>query len=368
MFAQSKMENDFIPKFLNKLFSEFDRLKINYCVLHSYDGLPDKVVSDVDMAIDERGRRMLHGVLKQLAMISGWKIVQDLHYDVPNLHYFVFSSLNGANAPSFIQADFHRDDKGINRYYLTTDVLLKNRRPLRNFYIPEGSVEACYLIIKRIIKGELKEKDRLHIRGLYQEDIQGLRPLLRSYFGTSKARYIEHQIIDEAWDGLSSQIKNLRRTLFTKNRLKNPLDIVRYCFWQAIRIYKRLKRPTGLVVVILGPDGGGKSSVAQRILKDLEKGFRRTKYCHLRLGLFPSIRSLLTGQRRPEGIVTEPHKEPPYGFIVSFLRFIYYALDYILGYYFKTYWFKVRTGLLVIDRYYYDYLIDPIRYRMDLPC
>lgn len=65
--------------------------------------------------------------------------------------------------------------------------------------------------------------------------------------------------------------------------------------------------------------------------------------------------------------VSNPHEKKPYSKLTSFAKFMLFNADYILGYYLKV---RIQLGkghLIVYDRYYYDYFMDKIRYRLDLP-
>lgn len=45
---------------------------------------------------------------------------------------------------------------------------------------------------------------------------------------------------------------------------------------------------------------------------------------------------------------------------------MYFNLDYILGYFFAVRKHIGKNELVVFDRYYYDYLLDKYRYRLDI--
>ena len=54
--------------------------------------------------------------------------------------------------------------------------------------------------------------------------------------------------------------------------------------------------------------------------------------------------------------------------IGSLLRLFYYSFDYIFGHLLKVYPMIVKkSSIWIFDRYYYDYMIDPKRARMNLP-
>ena len=122
------------------------------------------------------------------------------------------------------------------------------------------------------------------------------------------------------------------------------------------------------MIVFLGTDGSGKSTIISKIGPLLESVLHsKSHYEHLRPNLIPSI-AWLFGKPEPKGPITEPHKSDPSNFIGSVLRLCYYTLDYIFGYWFKVYpKMAMRPCLFIFDRYFYDYLFDPRRSRINLP-
>ena len=116
-----------------------------------------------------------------------------------------------------------------------------------------------------------------------------------------------------------------------------------------------------MMVVILGPDGSGKSSVIESLVNTSGKYFRDVDSYHL----FPTRKS--GGPDTAASPVTEPHGLAARGLLESVLKLGYYLVLYIGGY-----WLNIRSrsragGLIVFDRYYQDLLVDPLRYRYGGP-
>lgn len=114
--------------------------------------------------------------------------------------------------------------------------------------------------------------------------------------------------------------------------------------------------PRGLWIALYGPDGAGKSAVAARVAAELGPQFRRVQLHHL----------LISPQRnqRQVAIVTAPHAQQPRGLILSCLKLLYRFLHCWLAHLLLGL-FWLGTGQLVIfDRYFLDYAIDPQRYRL----
>jgi thymidylate kinase len=107
-------------------------------------------------------------------------------------------------------------------------------------------------------------------------------------------------------------------------------------------------------IAFLGPDGSGKSTIIEE-LKKRDLPFRRIDYFHLKPRLF--------GDKDINKIVTNPHAKKPYRGILSYLKLFHFMSDYIIGYFIKILPLKIKSSLIVFDRYYDDILIDPKRFR-----
>jgi thymidylate kinase len=131
------------------------------------------------------------------------------------------------------------------------------------------------------------------------------------------------------------------------------------------RKVKRLIIPTGLFIVVLGVDGAGKSSVTQK-LKQKYDAFREIRVYHSRLGMVKNLGKFKKNKSVKEAEYKNPHSHKKNSFFNSLIRFLYYFLDYFIGGILITY-YKRRSKLIIIERYYYDYYIDKIRYKINLP-
>ncbi len=113
-----------------------------------------------------------------------------------------------------------------------------------------------------------------------------------------------------------------------------------------------------MMIVVLGPDGSGKSSLIAALAGT--PGRPVTRF-HLRPGMIAG------GRDAARGPVSDPHGQSPRGPLASVAKLLFLFADYVLGY-----WLVVRPvlaagGVAVFDRYYHDLLVDPRRYRYGGP-
>jgi len=170
-------------------------------------------------------------------------------------------------------------------------------------------------------------------------------------------------------DSTIPQMCSQLRTALTKHALrKQPLATIQNRFGAEWSKVKRYCFPSGVVIAILGVDGAGKSTVIDAIKPALDMATHNATFVqHLRPGLLPPL-ARLKGKNMQTGIVTNPHDSTPSGFLGSILRLLYLTTDYILGY-----WILIRPKIakqptvVIFDRYAYDILLDPRRFRINVP-
>lgn len=117
-----------------------------------------------------------------------------------------------------------------------------------------------------------------------------------------------------------------------------------------------MQQNTNRFIVILGPDGSGKSSVMNAVSDGLKKEGYETHTFHLRVRL-----------RKDSDVaqvpVVDPHGTRPYGQWLSTIKVFYLILYYWWGHFFKVRPLLKRNAVVMFDRYYHDMLVDPKRYR-----
>lgn len=358
-----------VASFLTALFDRFAFESVRYCVLHSYESLPVYAPSDVDMAVASNDLKKVERIVFDVCKSLGFKVIQKLYYDIPRCYYYVvfFRDVNGS--PGFVQLDLLNDDYGLGRYILKTKVLIENRRPYKNFYIPSVAVEACYLLIKRILKGRFSPDHEAKLRALFEEGGEAVTSIIARYFGGAHIGNVKKLIYGTDSSNQEDIIGTLRSSLVLRHRMLKPHLYALGMLWFARRVLERVTHPTGLIAIFISPDGGGKSTVADLLLQRLRYGFRNVRKMHWRPYLLPPPRKLLTPARwkEPEAPNYDPHSLPPKGATGSVVRFFYYFCDYLLGYFPKAFWPKIRTHLVVFERYYYDFLVDTKRFRLNIP-
>lgn len=355
--------NNYSGQLVCTLFQNMANKGFLYCVLHSYETLPEYASSDIDIAIDSEQKENLDSLISGIVSETGFSIIQKLHYDIPTCFYYVLAN-NNAKRILVVQLDFLMDSIGINKYCMTSSELLEEREKHKSFYVPSHGMQAVYLLIKKTIKDKFLEKHFMKLEELYLEKPLEVANIIDKYLGPQIREEVIEAIDNNSGQRLAGLIPDINSTLKKKYGSKRLLKLL----WEIKRISFRVLNPTGLFMVVLSPDGGGKSSISKEALERLLGCFRKTQYLHWRPGMLPQIRTLLGRSKLDnEFVAANPHSPKRRSGITSFLRWMYYTIDYVVGYYLKILPMKIRTTAVIMDRYYYDIIVDPVRYGFNLP-
>lgn len=121
---------------------------------------------------------------------------------------------------------------------------------------------------------------------------------------------------------------------------------------------RKLKKARGRFIILLGPDGAGKSSVINNLKNmPLSQKIEGVEVFHFR----PHA---ITGKRSEyDQSVCDPHSQSSRNFVLSFIKLLYLVIDNIIGFLTIIRPLMKKNYLVIFDRYLYDILVDPKRYR-----
>ncbi len=207
-------------------------------------------------------------------------------------------------------------------------------------------------LVSEIIRKCAKESG---FRVYERKDVKGLYTILH--------KFIDGKLVFFRLD-FANRVESLDELLKTRIQNEKGLYYVPPGLYEKRKNYnlkrfftfpKRFLFPGGKFVVILGPDGVGKSTAAD-LVRQIFEAFH-IPVAHMHLGFRPSIlptrKSLVSLGKEKLSASGEKSKVP------GLIRFFYHALDYILGYFLKIRPLIVKGKFVLGERYYYNYLVDP---------
>lgn len=349
--------------FLRDFFRLLNERNIQYVVMRNADSLPVSLGgSDLDLfVIDEpEGMRAVsaarecaakyHGVCTAFyqsdEIVSCWG---GQHEDETwwGLHIDIVTGVK------------HRGYTYVDAEFMCRDRVLDSK----GFY-RSGGLSDVVSFLKEICCNFKSKKNYYELaRNAYAARTDFICQAVERCCGTGVWRLVEGLLCTERTE---DEVRDIARKL---NRIFTWRSLRRLDLQNPLRKLHRLMCPPSVAVAVLGTDGSGKSTVIGAVTPFFERMLHsKVHYEHLRPNLLPSL-ARLAGRKKMEGPVTNPHGGKVAGRLSSLVRFFYYYIDYTLGYWFKIWPIMVKRPTLVIfDRYYYEYMIDPRRCAVRLPC
>ncbi len=335
------------------VFALLDRENIAWCIVHGYDGLPETRGTDIDCIID---RKVPPARLMSLFARHEGEIGARL---VLARGYFVTLACTGHdNMPVLLTFDFSTDYCFGNLLICTGARILETRRRHRNFWIASAETEFVCALPRLVMKRKLDAGAAQRLTSLYREAPGPSRSALAALW-PQRAAELADAAASGDWHSVLAKAEALRRDVKSLLIRRNPVHFAKETLRTQARRLGRLIRPPGINVVLLGPDGAGKSSTIDALEKAMAPIFAKTEV----RGFAPSLRQLL---KKPSASTSTPHALRPRSLPTSLVRAGYWTLYGTLGYA-SVYWAKVRSTLVLNDRHYVDILVDPVRYRYGGP-
>lgn len=332
-----------------------ERHGVCHCLLTGHDG----GTSDLDFMVAPADLVRLPAALADLARVGGARLVQAVTHE-HGATWHVLARRQGASL-ACLQLDGCTDYRRAGRTWLSAAALLARRwRDARGRWLPAPADAFAYYLIKKIDKGSLSDAQGRQLQDCLAQDPEGCGLRLRALFPEPAAARIALALRAADWTALRGQLPTLRRDL-RRHVPAGPRSLPDRLRHGLLRL-RRLRFPTGLTVVVLGPDGCGKSTALAHLSVALAPVFRRVVRQHL----FWPLRGATVAHGMPgtpPATVIPPYAAPPRGLPGSLAKLGWFWLRALLGEWLHVAPARWRSTLVLFDRHYPDLAIDPLRYR-----
>ncbi len=344
-----------LSRLVSSVFERWRTEGIAFVVLRNYENLPHETGNDIDVLVAPEQLKQAERALGQTAAAVGYRLHNRAEFSPVSLFFF--------HAGSHEQIQFDLFTKLVWRglALISARDVLERRHGRGNFFIPDAADEAVINLLTRLVyQGYVKEKYRPGIAATLATDSARVCARLEHTFGAKLAERVVAAATAGDWTEVERLGGALRWQLMVRQICFSPVRTLAawgHDFW---RLTKRLFRLPGITVVLVGADGCGKSTVAEKMVVALRGTFHENK--SLRVHWKPAVFLRKRRQERPPS--TDPHGQPPRGAFPSVLLLVYHWTEFLAGYWLQLRPVLFRNGLVLVDRYHYDFVVDPRRFRL----
>lgn len=191
-----------LSHFLRLLFRLLDEQQIRYCVLHAWEGLPDALPSDLDLAVHPRDRAKLPSVFRGL-LHEGYQPVQHRHHAGGRRFDFVWFEPEGMRSAGIDVTHEYREHGMI---LWRGEELVWNRQQFKGLWVALPAVEFAYILAKKTLKGSLTQHQAERLKALVNE------------LGEPQAQKIAAELFGDRWkERVVEACANGSRAIFSEN-------------------------------------------------------------------------------------------------------------------------------------------------------
>ena len=338
------------------LFNYLNKRNIIYALLPYSNGSSQN--GDINLVITRNDFKIISKYIQEFCQQTNLVIIQMHYYETTRC--LLILSYCDAITERFgdIKIDVCCGFKAKGRFYMPSEELLSDPS-----YIIEKRIwevnrisSFTYYLIKAIENLSITEIQFREFCSFWMRHEIGIKEKLSRFFSENSIEIIKTCFSKNDLSALNSNIPVLLPDLHLNTSIRVK-DIVE----DKLRRIKNLLKPSGLVVGILGRDGCGKSTFVSEISCTLGTNFQST----IAFKKFPDF--FYKSKTKKEVFETQkPHYYKKHDRISSFIKLNFLLAEFVLGYWFKIYPLKVKSHLVLFDRYFIDILADPLRYRIKL--
>jgi len=336
---------------LSRIFAALDAAGIPYVLQDGDECLDRMPQADLDILIGANcTARQLTDIINGALGPQRGRIVRR------NLLFFDLEIFARSHSV-FVKLDFVTEIRvGVFEYATATRIL--GRRVQRNgFWVPSVEDEFRLYLLRNILKGRMDEKTIARLSQMVEAaPATCMRAVTHmDYLPIATRMKICSAVGNGDWSEIKFSAAEITARMRKSIATTHPLGIASAYLDHWRNRLHRLADPGGLSVVVLGPDGAGKSSLIDELEREGSLPFDLVQT----RGFASPIHRLV--DKKPKKTDT-PHAFPPRGPILSLAKVAYWSLHAL--------WSrsslrraKAANGLILYDRHFFDILVDPVRYR-----
>ncbi|HUI84627.1 MAG TPA: aminoglycoside phosphotransferase family protein [Candidatus Binatia bacterium] len=261
---------------LSAVIAQLNAAGIPYCILSGDEGAPQ---SDIDIMFRPQDLHRLPDLLGQAAGSAGALLVQSFQHETTAC-FLILARRQGGQVVH-LDLDCYSHYRRNGRNWLLAGEVMEGRRELRGRYIPSVGDEFTYYLLKKVLKQSINRHQLKRLQALLAKEPAECRGRIAKFWRPETAPRLERAILQQDIAWFQGQLPELLRELRKSSTAAGPGERLRETLRELGRLKRRFLFPTGMLVVLDGGDRAQRAELAEGLVCQLERMFRRTSKCSL---------------------------------------------------------------------------------------
>ena len=347
-------------KFVTSLFLEFNKQNVLWAILRNVKELPDNIGNDIDVLVGEKNLDLAEECVRLVSKDYELPIVGIIKkYKYTCIILEICSEDRRTLPIDLIEGCYSKSIENVDTKYG-----LETRRLENGIWTVTRGFESASTLMKELLPhGVIAERCRYSIAEGVKEESKEFSRALQPILDEKTIKWLLDRCKKGEWEIIEKESSNIRAK--AKNKYGRRIRVAPGYWYSTLKHY--LSPRFSAFIVIIGPDGSGKTTIADELVYQLKKNpFKITRHVPKNIGVLPKLGEIKGGIKKVffrknagnkqvmPGEYLSGMNNPVHSPFLGSLYIIWYGLDMFIGRMLLRRW-RGQGGLIVFARYYYDY-------------